>query len=142
MASATVPPRPRIISPEEIEQHNSANGKKSFWAVIDGYVVDATAFLDTHPGGLKKLLSANSANIGATGHKFGFSFSKGRNAHFGHTARRFENGIQKFLNCKKAGNSWAVHGLVLLCRLLEPTEPVSVARVVRGCRRLWRDHTT
>ena len=112
MASATVSTRavaclgPRLILPEEIKQHNNANsknGSKSFWAVIDGYVVDATAFLDTHPGGLKKLLSADSANVGATGQKFGFSFSKGRNSHFGHTARRFENGVQKFLNSKSGG---------------------------------------
>ena len=94
----------RPITPEEIKEHNKTNNNKDFWAVIDGYVVDATAFLSTHPGGLKKLLSADNANIGATGRPFGFSFSKGRNSHFGHTARRFENGIKEFLNGKTEGS--------------------------------------
>ena len=38
----------------------------SFWAVIDGFVVDASEFVDKHPGGLRKLLSADSPAAGAT----------------------------------------------------------------------------
>ena len=102
MASTRAVASPRLISAEEVDQRNDA--KVGFWAVIDGYVVDATAFLDAHPGGLKKLLSADSAAAGATGSRYGFSFSKGRNSHFGHTARRFQEGIKKYLNQKTDGS--------------------------------------
>ena len=102
MASTRAVASPRLISEEEVDQHNDA--KVGFWAVIDGYVVDATAFLDAHPGGLKKLLSADSAAAGATGSRYGFSFSKGRNSHFGHTARRFQEGIKKYLIKKTDGS--------------------------------------
>ena len=101
MASTKVFASPRLISSEEVDQQNGA--KDGFWAVIDGFVVDATAFLDAHPGGLKKLLSADSAAAGATGSRYGFSFSKGRNSHFGHTARRFQEGVKKYLNQKIDG---------------------------------------
>jgi hypothetical protein len=86
--------KPRTISADEIGQHNS---KESFWAVIDGFVVDATDFVETHPGGLRKLLSADSAAAGASGQSFGFSFSRGRNAHFPRTAKLFKAGVQQFL---------------------------------------------
>ena len=102
MASKSAIAGPRRISAEEVDQHNDA--KEGFWAVVDGYVVDATAFLDAHPGGLKKLLSADSAAAGATGRRYGFSFSRGRNAHFGHTTRRFEEGVKKYLNGKAEGS--------------------------------------
>ena len=49
---------PRLISQEEVKQHSGKDGG-SFWAVVDSFVVDATAFVDSHPGGLKKLLSLN-----------------------------------------------------------------------------------
>jgi hypothetical protein len=73
-------PGPRLISPEEVRRHSGPDGQ--FWAVIDGFVVDASDFVDSHPGGLRKLLSANNAEAGATGDEFGFSFTRGRNAHF------------------------------------------------------------
>merc|ERR1711959_831635 len=60
---------PRLIAPQEVREH--ANNT-DFWAVIDGYVVDATAFVDSHPGGKSKLLSTDSAATGATGQPFGF----------------------------------------------------------------------
>ena len=63
----------RLFSPAEIKR----NDGRAFWAVVDGFVVDATAFVDSHPGGLKKLLSTDDANTGATGKAFGFSLSKG-----------------------------------------------------------------
>ena len=110
MASTRAVASPRLISAEEVDQHNDA--KVGFWAVIDGYVVDATAFLDAHPGGLKKLLSADSAAAGATGSRYGFSFSKGRNSHFGHTARRFQEGIKKYLNQKIDGSDLAPYGSI------------------------------
>ena len=46
---------------------------------------------------LRKLLSADSAATGATGRPFGFSFSKGRNAHFPETGRRFSEGVKRYL---------------------------------------------
>ena len=55
-ATEAVVSGPRMILPEEVKQHSAKNGDKTFWAVIDNYVVDATAFLDTHPGGLKNYL--------------------------------------------------------------------------------------
>jgi len=87
-------PAPRPISSEEVRQHGESG---SFWAVIDGFVVDASEFVDTHPGGLKKLLSADSPSAGATGRPFGFSFSRGKNAHFPATGRTFHDGVQRFL---------------------------------------------
>mmetsp|Transcript_26058 Transcript_26058/g.60853 ORF Transcript_26058/g.60853 Transcript_26058/m.60853 type:complete len:148 (-) Transcript_26058:174-617(-) len=88
---------PRLISPEEVKQHNGRGGV-DFWAVVDGYVVDASAFVDSHPGGLRKLLSTDSPGVGATGKPFGFSFSRGRNAHFPDTGKRFHDGVLRFLS--------------------------------------------
>ena len=56
-------PGPRLISAEEVEQH-SGGSSGEFWCVVDGFVVDATEFVDAHPGGLRKLLSTNSAEAG------------------------------------------------------------------------------
>eukprot|EP00747_Dinoflagellata_sp_TGD_P180994 gnl/TRDRNA2_/TRDRNA2_34380_c0_seq1.p1 gnl/TRDRNA2_/TRDRNA2_34380_c0~~gnl/TRDRNA2_/TRDRNA2_34380_c0_seq1.p1 ORF type:complete len:188 (+),score=10.65 gnl/TRDRNA2_/TRDRNA2_34380_c0_seq1:59-622(+) len=92
--------RPRPISPEEVKKHNHSAG--SFWAVVDGFVVDATEFVESHPGGMKKILSADSPGAGATGGPFGFSFSRGRNAHFPETGRRFRDGVERYLNCTKS----------------------------------------
>ena len=44
---------PRTITREEVKQHSSASG--DFWAVIDGFVVDASDMVNTHPGGLRKM---------------------------------------------------------------------------------------
>ena len=49
--------------------------------MIDGWVVDATAFVKLHPGGMMKILSIDEASVGATGKPFGFSFSRGPNSH-------------------------------------------------------------
>ena len=87
---------PRRITPAEVKQHNGKSG--SFWAVIDGFVVDASEFVDQHPGGLRKLLSADDAATGASGRPFGFSFSRGRNAHFPQTGKRFRDGVQRYSN--------------------------------------------
>ena len=59
--------------------------------------MDATEFVDSHPGGLKKLLETDEAKIGATGEPFGFSFSKGRNAHFPGTGKAFAEGARRYL---------------------------------------------
>ena len=88
---------PRPISPEEVRQHGGRDGG-SFWAVIDSFVVDCSEFVDAHPGGLRKLLSADSAAAGATGAAFGFSFSRGRNAHFPATGKAFREGVQRYLS--------------------------------------------
>ena len=58
---------PRPITGAEVKQHDGRSGNGSFWAVIDGWVVDATDFVGTHPGGNAKLLSTDNADIGATG---------------------------------------------------------------------------
>ena len=91
-------PGPRPISAEEVQRHNGRDGgSESFWAVIDGFVVDASAFVDAHPGGLRKLLSTDSPAAGASGKPFGFSFSRGRNAHFPGTGKRFRDGVERYL---------------------------------------------
>ena len=87
----------RLISPAEVRQHSGRDGC-DFWAVIDGFVVDASEFVDTHPGGLKKLLSTDSSETGATGKPFGFSFSRGKNAHFPDTGKRFRAGVERYLS--------------------------------------------
>ena len=84
------------ISAEDVRKHNNENGS-GFWAVVDGFVVDATDFLDIHPGGLKKILATDTPGAGATGSDFGFSFSRGRNAHFPNTGRTFKDGVTRFL---------------------------------------------
>ena len=108
----------RCIRPEEVEQHRS---KESFWCVVDGFVVDATAFVDTHPGGLRKLMSTDDAGIGAGPDAFSFSFSRGRNAHFPDTGRRFADGVQRYLRDGHATKiKFPPHGvLVILGRLDE-----------------------
>ena len=119
-------PSPRLISPEELRQHNGRNGL-AFWAVVDSFVVDATAFVDAHPGGLKKLLSTDSASTGATGKPFGFSFSRGRNAHFPETGKRFHDGVKRFMSSGSDGPvlppaevEFPPHGkIVILGRLKE-----------------------
>ena len=88
--------RPRLITPDEVRRHNGQDG--SFWAVIDGFVVDASEFVDSHPGGLRKLLSADHPATGATGQPFGFSFSRGRNAHFPETGKCFRNGVERYVS--------------------------------------------
>jgi len=60
------PSAPRLFSAAEVESHNKegANGEGgndggeiSFWAVIDGYVCEASEFVSpkVHPGGRKKV---------------------------------------------------------------------------------------
>lgn len=100
--SSAAKPQIRWFSQEEVNRHNreSINGDKtsSFWACIDGFVVEAIDFLDKHPGGKRKILITNDPSTGDTGHPFAFSFSRGRNAHFPGTARTFKEGIEKFLD--------------------------------------------
>ena len=60
--------------------------------------MDATDFKNKHPGGIKKLLEADKAEIGATGKEFGFSFSQGRNAHFPTTGKKFKDGVERYLS--------------------------------------------
>lgn len=95
-APQTSKPQPRPIPPAEVEAKDGKGGR-AFWAVVDRFVVDATAFLDSHPGGLSKLLSADKARTGATGAAFGFSFARGHNAHFPETGRAFHEGVSRYL---------------------------------------------
>jgi len=107
----------RCITPAEIEQHQS---KDSFWCVVDGFVVDATAFIDSHPGGLRKLMSTDDAGVGAGPDRFSFSFSRGKNSHFPQTGRRFADGVQRYLREGRASIKFPPHGtLVILGRLDE-----------------------
>ena len=97
--------------------YDNSSGRLEHVAV-DGFVVDATAFVGSHPGGLKKLLSSDAAATGATGREFGFSFSRGRNAHFPDTGRRFAAGVKRYLAGGGAEVELPPHGtLIILGRL-------------------------
>lgn len=84
-----------IISRQDVLYNNGQDGRP-FWAVIDNYVVDCTDFMHKHPGGMKKILSANDTNVGWTGKQFGFSLGRGKNSHFSKTHRAFLDGIGLF----------------------------------------------
>ena len=85
--------KPRKITKEEVR-------KSKYLVVIDGYVINCFEFLKEHPGGIKKILATNQSNVGATGKEFGFSFTRGKNAHFSGTGKDFKVGIKKYLNGK------------------------------------------
>ena len=99
---------PRLYLQEEIDQHDGQEGRH-FWCVVDGFVCDVSEFVDSHPGGLRKLLSANTPAAGATGQVFGFSFSRGPNAHFPRTGQRFAEGVERFLQGVPARNASEPH---------------------------------
>ena len=110
---------PRFISADEVESHSGRDGR-SYWCVIDSFVVDASEFLNSHPGGLRKLMSANGSGAGATGQPFSFSFSRGRNAHFPETGKRFHDGVKSYLAGGSGKVDFSPHGeLMILGRLSE-----------------------
>ena len=102
------PVGPRAFSQEDLAQNDGQDGRR-FWCVVDGFVCDATEFVGSHPGGLRKLLSANTPAAGATGQMFGFSFSRGPNAHFPRTGQRFAEGIERFLQGVPTRNASEPH---------------------------------
>ena len=126
-SSSSAAPAARPISPEEVELHGGSSNE-DFWCVVDGWVVDATEFVDKHPGGLRKLMSTDKVETGATGKPHGFSFSRGRNAHFPDTGKRFHNGVKKYLNGGTPGETYfppaAVvfppHGRIVILGRLSP----------------------
>ena len=71
-AAAAPHPNPRVISLAEVALHSAQD---DCWVVADGHVLDVTAFIASHPGGVDKImtLSAGSAPT--------FSFA----SHFKHT---------------------------------------------------------
>ena len=95
--------QPRLFTPEEVKARDGKNGNE-FWCVVDGLVTDASDFLDSHPGGLKKLLATDDPKIGATGDFFGFSFARGKNSHYAETAKTFADGVERFF-----GNQSNIH---------------------------------
>lgn len=105
---------PRLVSPAELAEHDGRAGGSGFWAVVDGFVVDASEFVDSHPGGLKKLMSTNSPNAGATGQSFGFSFTRGKNAHFPDTGRRFAEGVKRYLGGQGGDIAFPPHGTLVI----------------------------
>eukprot|EP00574_Skeletonema_japonicum_P012607 CAMPEP_0201736812 /NCGR_PEP_ID=MMETSP0593-20130828/40657_1 /ASSEMBLY_ACC=CAM_ASM_000672 /TAXON_ID=267983 /ORGANISM="Skeletonema japonicum, Strain CCMP2506" /LENGTH=250 /DNA_ID=CAMNT_0048230653 /DNA_START=71 /DNA_END=823 /DNA_ORIENTATION=+ len=75
---------------------NDGLENRPMWSVIDGYVVDCTEFAKFHPGGLRKIRDTDEKQTGWTGEEFGFSLTRGSNAHFPKTGRVFEDGMKKF----------------------------------------------
>ena len=73
------------ITRAEVLQHQSTS---SMWVVVDrSWVVNVTAFLPHHPGGLKIMGATIDAN---------FSFKHGENAHFAATAAAFDDACAAF----------------------------------------------
>ena len=96
------PVGPRIITAEALHENNTQANGGTFWGVVDGFVVEAIDMVNSHPGGKKKLMSVDSAAAG-TGKPFTFSFSRGRNAHFSQTAKRFQAGVRQYLKGAASG---------------------------------------
>jgi hypothetical protein len=125
--------KPRPISPEDILENNNGPAasppggggrpSSSFWAVVDGWVIDATEFVDSHPGGLKKLMSTDAEEVGSTGMTHGFSFSRGKNAHFPDTGRRFGEGVVKYLR----GDGATTTATTTMATV------TATAKITRGC---------
>ena len=116
---------PRVITHDEVRQHNGRGGE-NFWAVVDGYVVDATDMVNSHLGGLKKLLTTDAPGVGASGKAFGFSFTRGRNAHFPETGKSFHEGVQRFLNGRGEPFFASRRGDLLFARQDRHTGPIAV----------------
>jgi len=70
--AATPHPNPRVISLAEVAQHSAQD---DCWVVADGHVLDVTAFIASHPGGVDKIMTLSAGSTAA------FSFA----SHFKHT---------------------------------------------------------
>lgn len=84
-----------VLTKEQVRMNDGLEDRP-LWTVIDGYVVDCTEFAKFHPGGLRKIRETDEKQTGWTGEEFGFSLTRGSNAHFPKTGRVFEEGIRKF----------------------------------------------
>ena len=102
-SSTSSPFSPPTYTRSQIEDNNASHTHQAsparFLAVIDGYVVDASEYArpSVHPGGVKKASTTNDESTGATGEWGGFSFTKGRNAHFPGTEKRWKEGVEEWL---------------------------------------------
>ena len=68
--------------------------------MIDGYVVDGVPVRPSPrstPGARRRPRGTNDAETGANGKGGGFSFTKGRNAHFPGTGKRWKEGVEEWL---------------------------------------------
>ena len=83
------------LTKEQVRKNDGLEDRP-LWTVIDGYVVDCTEFAKFHPGGLRKILATDEKQTGWTGEEFGFSLTRGSNAHFPKTGRVFQEGMDKF----------------------------------------------
>eukprot|EP00986_Skeletonema_menzelii_P016010 scaffold13279_cov155-Skeletonema_menzelii.AAC.5 len=84
-----------VLTKEQVRKNDGLEDRP-LWTVIDGYVVDCTEFAKFHPGGLRKILATDEKETGWTGEEFGFSLTRGSNAHFPKTGRVFQEGMRKF----------------------------------------------
>lgn len=84
-----------VLTKEQVRMNDGLEGRP-LWTVIDGYVVDCTEFAKFHPGGLRNIRETDEKQTGWTGEEFGFSLTRGSNAHFPKTGRVFEEGMRKF----------------------------------------------
>eukprot|EP00469_Lotharella_globosa_P008706 CAMPEP_0167779910 /NCGR_PEP_ID=MMETSP0111_2-20121227/5067_1 /TAXON_ID=91324 /ORGANISM="Lotharella globosa, Strain CCCM811" /LENGTH=158 /DNA_ID=CAMNT_0007670369 /DNA_START=56 /DNA_END=529 /DNA_ORIENTATION=+ len=126
---------PRLFSPKDIRELNqprdsekkkqkkSTTAPHALYGVIDGFVCDCSDFVhnaEAHPGGIKKLLAVNDARVGATGEDYGFSFTRGRNAHFPDTGQTFQDGVRAYLE----GGGGSTSGGGKSAEYLDPVEVV------------------
>jgi cytochrome b involved in lipid metabolism len=72
----------RIISKEECDQHNDAQGG-DFWVVVESYVLDLSQFVKQHPAGARKIEQKRK--------ELGIDITANFIDHFGHTVRTFRN---------------------------------------------------
>ena len=66
-------------------------------AILNGYVVDISGFLDVHPGGRQKILRALETAAGDA--------SKCLNTHCGHTVTHFQQKCREFAAANPQGST-------------------------------------
>ena len=86
----------KLVLTKDQVRENDGREQRPMWAVIDGYVVECTEYAKLHPGGIRKIRETDEKQTGWTGEEFGFSFTRGKNAHYPKTGRVFQEGIRKF----------------------------------------------
>merc|ERR1740122_41363 len=75
----------QAFSIEECQKHDSY---EDFWAVVDSYVLDLSAFLAHHPGTAKRIMQKRQTD--------GVDITRNFLDHFGHTVTTFRDACQVF----------------------------------------------
>eukprot|EP00406_Dinophysis_acuminata_P067604 CAMPEP_0179279504 /NCGR_PEP_ID=MMETSP0797-20121207/36148_1 /TAXON_ID=47934 /ORGANISM="Dinophysis acuminata, Strain DAEP01" /LENGTH=192 /DNA_ID=CAMNT_0020988135 /DNA_START=36 /DNA_END=612 /DNA_ORIENTATION=+ len=128
-----------VFTREEVSKHST---RDDLWGVVDGYVLDLTGFVGSHPGGVGKILGITREGD--------FSFARGANAHFGATASAFREaaGLSTAAGSQEASSSrsrtpagtgaWTTRAMSLAMRL-GPLERSSSSGSWQRHERLMRE---